>query len=294
MGIWVFADDIILLAPSRSGLQQMTTICERFADMYDLKFSTNVDVVKSKTKCVIFSKTVIDVNSVRPIMLDNLPLPFVNEIKHLGNVLQSDNSMTKDCSIKRACFISKIHSLNQEFYFSEPKTLMKLYNIYTCSFHGSHLWDLYCNNVVRLYSSWNMAVKVVFNLPRATHRYFIEPISEKYHLKTMLCSRFVSFFHSLKKSNKIAIRLLSNAFQNNLMTTLGKNIYNIAQDCNCYPSDLTKLYVKSNLTFAEVSDDNFWKIPFLKELLSVRSNEIEIPGFERDELSQIINYLCCD
>ena len=47
------------------------------------------------------------------------------------------------------------------------------------------------------------------------------------------------------------------------MTSLGKNIYNIAQDCNCYPSDLTKLYVKSNLTFAEVSDENFWKIPFL-------------------------------
>ena len=140
-----------------------------------------------------------------------------------------------------------------------------------------------------------MAVKVVFNLPRATHRYFIEPISENHHLKTMLCSRFVSFFHSLPKSNKIAIRLLSNAFQNNLMTTLDKNIYNIAQDCNCYSSELTKLFVKSNLTYAEVSDEIFfWKFSFLKELLSVRSNEIEIPGFERDELSQIINHLCCD
>ena len=72
----------------------MTTICERLEDLYDLKFSINVNVVKSMTKCLIFSKTVIDVNSVRPIMLNNLPLPFVNEIKDLGNVLQSDNSMT--------------------------------------------------------------------------------------------------------------------------------------------------------------------------------------------------------
>ena len=39
------------------------------------------------------------------------------------------------------------------------------------------------------------------------------------------------------------------------MTTLGKNIYNIAEDCNCYPSDVTKLSVKSNLTYAELS---FW------------------------------------
>ena len=57
------------------------------------------------------------------------------------------------------------------------------------------------------------------------------------------------------------------------MTTLDKNIYNIAQDCNCYSSELTKLFVKSNLTYAEVSDEIFfWKFSFLKELLSVRSN----------------------
>ena len=41
------------------------------------------------------------------------------------------------------------------------------------------------------------------------------------------------------------------------MIMLGKYINNIAQDCNCIPSDLTKLHVKSSLTFAEVSDENF-------------------------------------
>ena len=79
-----------------------------------------------------------------------------------------------------------------------------------------------------------------------------------------------------------------------MRTTIYMLVDHLAQDCNCYPSDLTKLSVKSNLTYAEVSDENFWKIPFLKELLSVRSNEVVIPGFERAELSQIINYLCCD
>ena len=53
------------------------------------------------------------------------------------------------------------------------------------------------------------------------------------------------------------------------MTTLGKNIYNISQESN-----ITKQYVKNMFTFPEVSDENYWKISFLKELLSVRSNEI--------------------
>ena len=49
--------------------------------------------------------------------MNELPLPFVNDLKHLGNVLQNDNSMTIDCNKKQAIFISKIHSLIQEFYF---------------------------------------------------------------------------------------------------------------------------------------------------------------------------------
>ena len=75
----------------------------------------------------------------------------------------------------------------------------------------------------------------------------------------MLCSRFVSFFHSLQKSNKISIRFAFKCFSEQFND---KNIHNIEQDCNCYLSDLTKLSVKSNLTFAEVSDENYWKIPF--------------------------------
>ena len=43
------------------------------------------------------------------------PLPFVNEIIHLGNIFQTDPSINVDMTIKRAKFIFKIHSLNQEF-----------------------------------------------------------------------------------------------------------------------------------------------------------------------------------
>ena len=41
MGIWVYAD-IILLSPSRTGLQKMVKICENFAKATKLKLSTNI------------------------------------------------------------------------------------------------------------------------------------------------------------------------------------------------------------------------------------------------------------
>ena len=77
---------------------------------------------------LIFSKETVN-NEITPILLNELPLPFFNDWKQLGNVLQSYNSKTIDCNKKRAIFISKMNSLNQEFYFNSPDVILKLYNI---------------------------------------------------------------------------------------------------------------------------------------------------------------------
>jgi len=47
MGIWVYAD-IILLSPSRTGLQEMVKICENFAK------ATNNRIEKCKTINALF------------------------------------------------------------------------------------------------------------------------------------------------------------------------------------------------------------------------------------------------
>ena len=86
----------------------MVNICQEFASSRNLKFSTNIDTVKSKTKCLIFSKHVRDRENVLPILLDVVPLPWVSQVKHLGNMLQLDNSMRVDLSQKRGQFIGKI------------------------------------------------------------------------------------------------------------------------------------------------------------------------------------------
>ena len=61
---------------------------------------------------------------------DGVPLPYVDEFKHLGNLFQSNNSMFRDCNVKCAKFISIIHCLNQEFHFPEPTMVIKFYDIY--------------------------------------------------------------------------------------------------------------------------------------------------------------------
>ena len=201
MGCLGYADDILLLSGSRTGLQVMVDMCGKFAKEKNLKFSTDSNPVKSKTKCIVFSKSSRDRLHVAPVHLNSDPLPWVTQVKHLGNVLQSDNSMKIDCTLKRGRFIGKTNSLLQEFHFVKKEVLMKILNIYTTSFYGSGLWDLYSREVDRLYKAWNVTIRKALSIPNTTHRYLIEPLSGCIHPKVMLASRLTKFRDTIRNSN---------------------------------------------------------------------------------------------
>ena len=64
-------------------------------------------------------------------MLYDLFLPFVNNYKHLGNILQSDNSMTKNRDKNTNNFYFKdLFLFNKEFFFYNPDVILKLYTNY--------------------------------------------------------------------------------------------------------------------------------------------------------------------
>ena len=76
-GAVIFADDIFLLSASRNGLQQMVNTCHEFVSARNLKFGTNVDPKRSKTKCIMFSKRAKSQELPKNIMLDGHRLPWV-------------------------------------------------------------------------------------------------------------------------------------------------------------------------------------------------------------------------
>ena len=69
-----YADDLLLLSASRTGLQEMVSISEKFAGSKNLKFSTDPDPNKSKTKCIVFSRKAHDRQQISPVTLGGLPL----------------------------------------------------------------------------------------------------------------------------------------------------------------------------------------------------------------------------
>ena len=65
------------------------------------------------------------------------------DAKPVGNVLQMDNCLSKDISIKRGMFIKKVHCILQEFPFASPLFKMNLVRKFVTSVYGSSLWSIF-------------------------------------------------------------------------------------------------------------------------------------------------------
>ena len=284
-----YADDLLLLSASRSGLQSMVNICAGFAREKNLKFSTNPDPIKSKTKGIIFAKKPKDRLNILPVKLNGDDLPWVSDVKHLGNFLDSGNSMKKDITTKKGQFIGKVNSLLQEFHYVTPDIFMKIVNIYAVSFHGSCLWDLFSADCDHLYRAWNVAVRLAWNVPNTTHRYLIEPLSETLHPKVMLSSRYVSFVKSLSSSPKYVIRVLASLCIGDLRTVLGRTLQRLAAECKCDISSLSPVIIKKHVKYFSLPRQEEWRVPILRELTS---QDVQIPGFTPEEIQVMTDHLC--
>ena len=294
-GALAYADDVALLCPSRSGLQEMLNLCEKYFDLHKIIISTTPDLKKTKTKCLYFSHTQ-DKKIPASIMYKDSPLPWVNAWLHLGNELNAmelskpfRSNMNSDTDMKRRKFIGKTHSLLQEFGFLDHSIVFDIMNIYATSFYGSNLWMFSSLSSEKIFTSWNKMIRLVWNLPNTTHRYFIEEISNNPHIKASLYQRYLVFLGSLRKSPKKFVASLVNRVCEDQGSITRKNINSIETDSKLSNVlSLNPRYVASNVTYASVPESEIWRIGFLEDLISVRSNQQHLDGFSKKEIEQMI------
>ena len=156
------------------------------------------------------------------------------------------------------------HTITKNFTFNNPDVVLNLYNIHCCSLYGSSIWDLFLNCIQHA-----IVLRILFNVPRDTHRYLIESIWQCLHVKTMLASRCLFFYETIESSSKLCIRFLSNLCKN--------TVFSIA----------IKLLVKLSSTWN-------WKVLIFQESLNTRMNNVVkyVEGFDDLIIIEIINMLC--
>ena len=132
----------------------------------------------------------------------------------------------------------------------------------------------------------------MLGLPYATHRSLIEPLTGEDHIKLVLIRRFLGFMEKIRKSGKLALRMLQNEAISDVRSVTGSNYRNIMFLVGQTSVEDIKIEDIKNLTYNELDKDDVWKVAAIKEVVNAKFGVLEVPGFELDELEEILDHLC--
>ena len=141
-------------------------------------------------------------------------------------------------------------------------------------------------------NSWNTSCRIMFDLPLSTHRYFIQPVSNKMHLKNILMKRFLSFLSQIKRSNKKVPSFLLNMIKYDVRSTTGYNLRNMMLLFN--KNQIEDIEEKDIIEYiyAPVEENDAWKVQIVKELIDVKNDELSVVNMSKEEVDFMIESLC--
>ena len=157
-----FADDIVLLAPTRSALQRMINECSNYCDKYCLSFNAK------KSKVMVFSKAKVNMNIIEPLTIGGGEIEFVEKIKYLGtNIISNPSIAFSHEGDLRSFYRSANSVLNQLF---EPDECIQMCLLYShcvpCFTYASAIKDYTGRQMSDCNTALNDAIRKIFTFQR--------------------------------------------------------------------------------------------------------------------------------
>ena len=297
MGAVCYADDVLLIAPTRSAMQRMLYEMEMFAEESNIVFSTNETPSKSKSKCIFVVGRKSQLSKPAPLMLCGRALPYVTQADHLGHMLTEQGNMEKDTSMKRARFIQSSVETRELFKWAAPEEIIKATKIYSSSFYGSNLWDLGGEKARQVYTAWNTSVKLAWGCPQWTRTYMVQQLlcAGFSSARVDILCRYQKFFHSLRRSASHEVQVLSRFLARDVQSVTGKNLQYIFEESGLSPWTASQCGLRAALVAGElvqVLPQDRWRLPYLRSLLRQR-REAHTDALDDEEtrLTELIDSL---
>ena len=182
--ILVFADDVLLLSPTRFSTQNLLNICKNFADEVGLKFNIG------KCKYIVFGSSY---HENIQIFLGNAALGRVNQEKHIGNKLSNIGDIVNFEDIITGIAV-KTNCLKRIFNCVDSQSKCTLFNAQCCSMYGIELIDITSPQFEKLQIQWRKSIRYLINLHPRTHNELLPHIVGTPNVQSLVYSRILCFF----------------------------------------------------------------------------------------------------
>lgn len=157
----MYADDLAVIAPSISGLQELIYICEQFGRSHEVKFNV-------KKSAVMYFRSKLLRNVPTPgVTLYGDKLKEVDKFKYLGNILTSDLSDDLDIARQRRQLYMQGNILLRKFSMCSLDVRLRLFKSYCAPMYNVHLWWNYKSSSIRcLHSAHHTVLKLLLGFSK--------------------------------------------------------------------------------------------------------------------------------
>ena len=170
-GALAYADDIILLSPSMSGMRTLSKVCEECATEFDVTF-------KGNTSQLLFFRGRECVFYYLNMYVCGQSVDMCDSATRLGHFISSTDKKSIVKSAK-SCFWRSFNITMSDFGQLSYIVKCKLCNQYCCSFYGSPLWSLTSTLVESVCVDWRQALRYLWRVDPRTHCNLITAVSNQ-------------------------------------------------------------------------------------------------------------------
>ena len=174
MGCFTYADDIVLLAPTKYALSEMYTVACKFSSEYNMGFNAK------KSKLMLF-----DTYETSSMTINGEELMCTNQEVHLENVNGTCKNATKNV-INNATndFIKRVNVINAQFRSVLSSTKSKLFKTFCMPKYGCELWDFSF-----FFVACRKSIRLLWYLPYRTHCNLLPIICDDLSVEYQLLAR---------------------------------------------------------------------------------------------------------
>ena len=285
-GVIGYADDIMLIAPSQLAMNKMISICENYAESFQILFNGK------KSKVIVFDKYATKINP--SFSVNGQLVECVEELNYLGHVITSNRKdpltgyVVKDFLRKFNGFIGDLNDVS-----SAVKG--KLFKQYCTSLYGVVVCDVAYQNLDKLSIVWRKAIRRMFKLPPRTHNKLVPIISDILPVDLMVHLRTLSHICKGMMHKNSSVNFIFNMSLLNPSSVLGNNFKYICNKYKVFKSsqfvDMKKCIMK--LYNNSIEEESIRTGKQIRQLIDIRDSLLyEDFDFSLCEIEEIIQFLC--
>ena len=193
----------------------------------------------------------------------------------------------------RGRYIQDSSEILRMFHFAAPEQKLQAIEVHCFHFYGMLLANLFGEAANKYYRSVNTTIKLLWDVPRATHTYVLHNVlaADFILVRYKMMSRYMNFFRSLLESESKEIRVAANIVGQDVQTVTGYNLAKMEREMEVDPWTDSPSSIWAAFEPVQPPEPDKWRISFLKKLLLQRAehhNNLE----DSSDIDELINELC--